>query len=162
MRLQDLALENRTYNCLVREGLGNRFEDIGKYTIGDLLALKAFGAKCLLDLLSSLETALSRSDSLNSQLTHEAVALGRMPEASLIHFSDPRLGTMLRNIDSEADTLGDLAGRIIRRRVDPPDPVALAHQLYVALASQGHEKSGTQALILALGKLSGIDWTSRC
>ena len=39
--------------------------------------------------------------------------------------------------------------------------LALAHQLYVALASQGHAKSGTQALILALGQLSGVDWKAR-
>jgi 3-hydroxyisobutyrate dehydrogenase len=39
--------------------------------------------------------------------------------------------------------------------------LALAHQLYVALSAQGHEKSGTQALILALGGLSGIDWVGR-
>ncbi len=129
MRLQDLALENRTYNCLAREGLAGHFEDIGKYSIGDLLALKAFGAKCLLDLLSSLETAMARSESLDAELTQEAVALGRLPEASLVHFSDPRLGAMLRSIDSEADTLGDMAARIIRRRVDPPDPAALARQI---------------------------------
>lgn len=39
--------------------------------------------------------------------------------------------------------------------------LALAHQLYVALSAQGHAKSGTQALILALGELSGIDWANR-
>jgi 3-hydroxyisobutyrate dehydrogenase len=39
--------------------------------------------------------------------------------------------------------------------------LALAHQLYVALASQGHAKSGTQALILALADLSAIDWEKR-
>jgi 3-hydroxyisobutyrate dehydrogenase len=39
--------------------------------------------------------------------------------------------------------------------------LALAHQLYVGLSAQGHEKSGTQALILALGKLSGVDWENR-
>ena len=39
--------------------------------------------------------------------------------------------------------------------------LAMAHQLYVALASQGHAKSGTQALILALADLSGIDWQNR-
>jgi hypothetical protein len=129
MRLQDLALENRTYNCLLREGLASRFEDIGKCTIGELLALKAFGAKCLLDLLSSLETAKVRSESLDVDLTREAVALGRMPEAFQVHCSDPRLGAVLRGIDHEADTLSDLAGRIVRRRVDPPDPGAMACQL---------------------------------
>ena len=36
--------------------------------------------------------------------------------------------------------------------------LALAKQLYVALAAQGHEKSGTQALLLALAKLSEVKW----
>ena len=39
--------------------------------------------------------------------------------------------------------------------------LALAEQLYVALAARGHAKSGTQALILALADLSGIDWVRR-
>ncbi len=39
--------------------------------------------------------------------------------------------------------------------------LALAHQLYVALSARGHAKSGTQALILALGDLSGVDWEGR-
>jgi 3-hydroxyisobutyrate dehydrogenase len=36
--------------------------------------------------------------------------------------------------------------------------LALAHQLYVALEAQGHAKSGTQALVLALASLAGVDW----
>jgi 3-hydroxyisobutyrate dehydrogenase len=39
--------------------------------------------------------------------------------------------------------------------------LALAQQLYVALQAQGHGRSGTQALHLALAKLSNIDWQSR-
>ncbi len=39
--------------------------------------------------------------------------------------------------------------------------LALANQLYLALAAQGHQRSGTQSLVLALGKLSGIDWSSK-
>jgi 3-hydroxyisobutyrate dehydrogenase len=35
--------------------------------------------------------------------------------------------------------------------------LALVEQLYVALAAQGHSRKGTQALVLALAKLSGID-----
>ena len=141
MRLQDLALENRTYNCLAREGLESQFENVGKYTIGDLLALKAFGAKCLLDLLSSLETTVVRSESLDPELTEEAVALAGMPEAARVHFSDPRLGEMLRDIDKEAATLEDLAGHIVHRRVDPPNPAALAKQI-----------SGVRNQILALSQ----------
>jgi 3-hydroxyisobutyrate dehydrogenase len=36
--------------------------------------------------------------------------------------------------------------------------VALAEQLYRALAAQGHARDGTQALILALASMSGIEW----
>jgi len=39
--------------------------------------------------------------------------------------------------------------------------LALAHQLYVALKSQGHGRDGTHALELALAKLSGVDWRKR-
>jgi 3-hydroxyisobutyrate dehydrogenase len=36
--------------------------------------------------------------------------------------------------------------------------LALAHQLYLAVAAQGHARSGTHALELALAHLSGIEW----
>jgi 3-hydroxyisobutyrate dehydrogenase len=39
--------------------------------------------------------------------------------------------------------------------------LALAQQLYVALAAQGHSRDGTHALEIALAKLSGIDWRNR-
>lgn len=38
--------------------------------------------------------------------------------------------------------------------------LALAKQLYVALAAQGHAKSGTQSLLLALASLSNVNWPS--
>jgi 3-hydroxyisobutyrate dehydrogenase len=39
--------------------------------------------------------------------------------------------------------------------------LALAEQLYQAVAAQGHSRSGTHALMLSLAQLSGIDWNSR-
>jgi len=39
--------------------------------------------------------------------------------------------------------------------------LALANQLYTALKAQGHGRDGTQALVLALASLSGIDWRNR-
>ena len=38
--------------------------------------------------------------------------------------------------------------------------LALAHQLYLAIAAQGGSRLGTHALHLALAKLSGVDWDS--
>jgi 3-hydroxyisobutyrate dehydrogenase len=37
----------------------------------------------------------------------------------------------------------------------------LAHQLYQAVAAQGHAKDGTQALLLALAKLNQVDWKAQ-
>ncbi|MAT70303.1 MAG: oxidoreductase [Planctomycetaceae bacterium] len=39
--------------------------------------------------------------------------------------------------------------------------LALCEQLYQAVAAQGHARSGTHALMLALAQLSGVDWQSR-
>jgi 3-hydroxyisobutyrate dehydrogenase len=39
--------------------------------------------------------------------------------------------------------------------------LALSQQLYIALAAQGHARSGTHALTLALATLSGVNWKNR-
>jgi len=39
--------------------------------------------------------------------------------------------------------------------------LSLAHQLYIALAAQGHGRDGTHALEFALASMSGIDWNKR-
>ena len=39
--------------------------------------------------------------------------------------------------------------------------LALAEQLYQALADQGHARKGTHALTLALAQLSNIDWQNQ-
>ncbi|TWT50552.1 2-hydroxy-3-oxopropionate reductase [Rubripirellula amarantea] len=36
--------------------------------------------------------------------------------------------------------------------------LALAHQLYLAVAAQGHARDGSQALILALAEMNRVDW----
>ena len=82
-RLEDLRLENRTCNCLRREGFGKRLDDLSKQTVAEMLSIKAFGAKCLIDLLSSLETLASRGNTLDHKLTTEAEALGAIPESLL-------------------------------------------------------------------------------
>jgi len=47
------------------------------------------------------------------------------------------------------------------RRLDLALPgLALAHELYLALRAQGGGRKGTQALILALARLSDVDWPS--
>ena len=39
--------------------------------------------------------------------------------------------------------------------------LALAEQLYISLAATGHGRDGTQALMLALARMSGVEWEKR-
>ena len=39
--------------------------------------------------------------------------------------------------------------------------IALARQLYIALQAQGHGRSGSHALLLALASLSGVEWKKK-
>ena len=98
------------------------------------------------------------------------------------------LETVLQSVASGAAaswSLSNLAPRIIRndfdpgffvehfikdmgialdeaRRMDLALPgLALAHQLYIALKAQGGGRLGTQALELALARLSNLDWVDR-
>jgi len=101
------------------------------------------------------------------------------------HKSGLNLETVLQSVSSGSAgsmSLANLAPRIIKRDFAPGFYVehfikdmgialaeaermqlalpglALAKQLYTALAAQGHGRAGTQALHLALAKLSNIDW----
>ena len=129
MRLEELPLENRTYNCLCRERFDERPETLCRQTLGHLLAIPAFGAKCLVDLLTSIETLSARQGQLDEQLSAEAKTLSAMAEADQIHFDDPRLGSLLRAADSQANTVAELAQRILRRPADPAEPGRLAGRL---------------------------------
>jgi len=98
------------------------------------------------------------------------------------------LETAIRSIGSGAAaswTLSNLGPRIIANRFEPGffvehfikdmgialdeakrmglslPGLALAHQLYLALAAQGHARDGTHALELALASMSAIDWQKR-
>lgn len=98
------------------------------------------------------------------------------------------LNTVLQSVSSGAAgswSLSNLAPRIIANNFEPGFYVehfikdmgiaieeadrmglalpglSLARQLYNAVASQGHARSGTHALQLALSALSGLNWESR-
>ena len=63
-------------------------------------------------------------------------------------------------VDHFVKDMGIALNEASRMRLSLPG-LALAHQLYVALQAQGGGRDGTQALIRALGTLSGIDWEGR-
>jgi len=129
LALENLRLEHRTQLCLTREGLGKDLQALGDRTIGEVLALRAFGPRCLVDLLSAVETVLGQESLLSQELTEEAQRLAQLPEANLAQSADPRFGALVAEIDAEAASVSDLAARLLARSHDPPDPQYAVGQL---------------------------------
>jgi hypothetical protein len=129
MTLAELNLEHRTHLCLAREGFEQRPERLGEQTIGQILAIRSFGPRCLVDVLSALETRLAAGHCLHGQLTCAAERLARIAVAAQTRSDDPRFGSLLHAIDVEARTALDLAERLLHRTQDPPDPAYVAEQV---------------------------------
>ncbi len=139
IRLEDLRLENRTRRCLAREGFDENLAALGDYTIGKILAIRAFGPRCLVDLLAALESPRAggvqqreagREDLvLSEELTAAAKRLAELPDAGRARCEDPRFTSLICALDIEAHTAGELAKRLLLRTQDPPDPSYLIEQL---------------------------------
>jgi hypothetical protein len=108
VRLNDLSLEQRTFNVLVRL-LGNSdgtMDKLGTIKIKDILKLYSFGAKSLVDLLVTLESwPASVSTNLKTEVASDSDSLSRlrlvrqckklMKMAVDITLDDPRLERLL-------------------------------------------------------------------
>ncbi len=129
VQLGDLHLEHRTHLCLSREGFDKDFTSLGNHTIGEILGLRAFGPRCLVDLLSALETVLGRQSEADPRLAAAAERLAALPAAARVRADDPRFGKAICAVDVEASTAADLAKRMLRRRHVPPDPAFAAGQI---------------------------------
>ena len=127
--LADLPLEHRTRLCLAREGFGDHPERLGDHTIGEILDIRAFGPRCLVDLLSSLEARQAEQHALDEDLTTAAKRLADLPEADSATVDDPRFGPLISEVDVEAANAKDLADRLIARGQDPPDPAFALEQV---------------------------------
>ncbi len=132
LKLEDLRLENRTRRCLAKQGLEDDPSRLGDYTIGEVLAIRAFGPRCLVDLLSALESYRGRQGTgafaalgatcLSEELTAAAGRLAKLPAAKAVGCRDPRFAEAIRELDVEAQTAAELATGLLRRNADPPDP----------------------------------------
>lgn len=144
VQFYSLKLENRTRRCMVREGFDEHIDHLGDQTIGDIMAIRAFGPRSLVDLLCALESAGRRTvhraqhvprdgihhaghpstsagseNDLSKELTAAARRLADLPQAEAIRCEDPRYTRLIRPIDSEARTAKDLADRLLARTHDP-------------------------------------------
>jgi hypothetical protein len=127
--LPALRLEHRTRLCLTREGFDEEPQRLGDYTLDEVLRIRSFGPRCLVDLLSALETFLARSHPLDAALTALAAQLAARPEAAAIPVGDPRFAPMLRELGLPGSTVREMAERLLARAQDPPDPAYVVEQL---------------------------------
>ncbi len=65
---------------------------------------------------------------LDRGLINQAIALAKLAGIRRIAFNDPRLGGLLRAMDTESDTVGEMLERIRRQRLAPSDPAQLPQQ----------------------------------
>jgi hypothetical protein len=160
----DLAeVSARTYNCLVRLKGPNGRQALGELRISDLVRARGFGARCLVDLLSALETIATlpqtknkNPDSITSeQLTIAAQKLMKNQLVESIKCDDPRVGPHLASLRTSVQSLGyltwpdttawELAERLVFRRADPVNIPAMIEEIsrldiYISgLASQSLE-----------------------
>ena len=126
MKLEDLRLEHRTRLCLAREGLDEDPTALGRLTLGEILSIRAFGPRCLVDLLSAMETLLAQDDRLCPELTAEAVRLAALSESATVFSDDPRFRSLMYEVDVEARSAKELADRLVSRTQDGPDPAFAA------------------------------------
>ena len=139
VRLDDLHIENRTRRCLAREGFGEDLQKLGDRTLGDILLVRSFGVRCLIDLLSALESPRMLRRKIKSRgltpgrlsklLSSKARRLAALPEAAMVRADDPRFSALLRAVDAEARTAADLAERLLTRSQDPPEAALVARRV---------------------------------
>ncbi|MGD0901197.1 MAG: sigma factor-like helix-turn-helix DNA-binding protein, partial [Thermoguttaceae bacterium] len=140
MRLGALRLERRTLRCLKQERFAENIERLGDRTLGQIMSIRSFGPRCLVDLLCALEALGAAARARESQaaklkaarsesLSAAATRLAELPEADRIRSDDPRFSRIVQGLDSEAKTAKDLAQRILARAQDPPGPDNVAEEL---------------------------------
>jgi hypothetical protein len=140
--LDDLELETRTRNSLAEEGYEEDLEALQRVTIGHLLEIPGFGARCLVDLLTSLEDfdiSVVRypwaSRRFAQILAYEVDNLLANPSVSLVHRHDPRFEQPLAGVQAllpgrmKHVTLRDLAEAVRDQAADLPRPVELLNAL---------------------------------
>jgi 3-hydroxyisobutyrate dehydrogenase len=91
-----------------------------------------------------------------------SVASGAAGSWSLSNYSPRMLAGDFEpgfTVDHFVKDMGIALSEARRMRLSVPG-LALAEQLYVALSGQGYGRKGTQALVLALARLSDIDWNT--
>ncbi len=129
VRLKDLTLETRTRNCLMHAGFAGSMNRLGWMNVNDLMRIPAFGPRCLIDFLTALEAPDDPRNKIDPALIDRVVRFAEPPEIAAIQFDDPRLGPLLRSMDTESGTVADFVERIRNSEGGLPSSAELAERL---------------------------------
>jgi hypothetical protein len=104
--LDDLDLEARTRNCLSQIGLEDVSEGFKRMTVADVAGIRNFGARCVVDLLTSLESfdmrvinqPWKRDQRVTDVFEYELATLVGMAGTNAIRSDDPRFGRLVARV----------------------------------------------------------------
>lgn len=114
-----IALEMRTYNALKKANLLEKDSQLFNVTIGEILELPGFGIRCLVDLLTTLESRVAQIYPINSTILRKTKKLLKTKGVEKIFISDPRFGTFVQALNLEGQTLKERLLNLIRGQRSP-------------------------------------------
>jgi hypothetical protein len=107
-----LQLEQRTFNCLNKRGLLDNPSLLAQMSVADL-TVRGFGVKCVVDLLTSLETQILEAYLMTPKVFAAAQRLLRVKDAGSLRIDDPRFGPALQALRIRGETLQEICEAIL-------------------------------------------------
>jgi len=124
-----IQLEQRTYNCLEDHGLLKDTKCLARATLGDLLRKSGFGVRCLVDMLSALESQMFDLYRATPEVLAAARRLAGNRGAELIGNDDPRFGDEVQSLKGQGKNLKQVAENILVSTACPMEPKLYATRL---------------------------------
>ena len=138
--LAELRMENRTWRCLMREGLAAHPGRFGEHTIGEVMKIHAFRPRLPGRLAVRVGNApgeprggarACRKSRIFSggRVDGDGPAVSGVPAAEHVRAEDPRFSRPIREIDLEAATARSLGLGLQARQQDPPNVAYVVDRL---------------------------------
>lgn len=117
-----IQLEPRTRNCLENLGLIKNPSRLAWMTVGDLLQSSGFGIRCLLDLLSALESHIPALYQITTEVTAAARRLNKTQGVNSVGDDDPRFGPEVQSLKGHGRNLKHVTEHILGSNTCPMAP----------------------------------------
>ena len=124
-----LQLEQRTFNCLQERGLLDDPKRLAQMTVADLTAMSGFGEKCIVDLLTSLESQMPELCAATLKVLAATQKLSRIKDAQGLRIDDPRFGLALQALRIRGKNLQEICEAILAGAPCPMNSELFARRL---------------------------------